>query len=508
MKNFSKKIIAFSFLSLLVISLASCQENVNLNEVYFQKNQLITSSFGGLGVEWGAYEDTNKISNEAWLRTLEHVKRLKPTKIRLMINYDWFCMNFDNKDNDDPNDDTWTYNFSNKWMLNTIEILTFCQENNIEVAFGAWNVIGQMEDDVWGMMEDVTSDPRWAKITGDVLDYLVHKKGFSCIRYFVNSNEPNYLGIQGYSKNYNNTYEKWEQGVRNVRKTLDDLGLNDIGIVGGDTTGFTGSIEYLTNISKNIPTLVGDYGVHLYVSNYYIDTGQLEGQIKEIYKLVQENDPRLGKEIQANVWEAGLVDGKNITTDSNALIATYNYGLRMADYTMQCVLAGMNSIVYWDLDDAMHFMYQVDGSVHPKEWGMFSSLSAVPASKQELRPWYHSSVLLTNLFRSNNYVYSTLTNNVELDNTFRSLATVSKDKKEGGLIAVNRGIYPVSKTFAIEEKIIDADEIYLYMYNERSLKLGEDGYVVPNQVISGSLNKKITLEIPANTLVVMSTKRL
>jgi hypothetical protein len=132
----------------------------------------------------------------------------------------------------------------------------------------------------------------------------------------------------------------------------------------------------------------------------------------------------------------------------------------------------------------------------------------LPASKQELRPWYHSSVLLTNLFRSNNYVYSTLTNNVELDNTFRSLATVSKDKKEGGLIAVNRGIYPVSKTFAIEEKIIDADEIYLYMYNERSLKLGEDGYVVPNQVISGSLNKKITLEIPANTLVVMSTKRL
>lgn len=508
MKINVKKILACSLLPILVVSLIACDSNVNLNEVYFKKSELITNSFGGLGVEWGTYEDTNKITDEAWLRTIEHVKRLKPAKVRLMINYDWFCMNFDNKDNDDPNDDTWTYNFTNKWMDNTVDILTFCQENNIEVAFGAWNVIGTMEDDVWQMMDDVTSDPRWAKITGDVLDYLVNKKGFTCIKYFVNSNEPNYRGIQGHSKNYNNTYEKWEQGVRNVRQTLDNLSLTNIQIVGGDTTGYVGSVEYLTNISKNIPTLVGDYGFHLYVSNYYIDTGLLEGQIKEIYNLVKENDKRLGKEIHANIWEAGLVDGKNIQTDSNALIRTYNYGLRMADYTIQSILAGVNSIVYWDLDDAMHFMYQADGSVHPKEWGMFSSLTMAPASKQELRPWYHSSVLLTNLFKPSNYVYSSPTNNVELDNTFRAIATVSQDKKSGGFVAVNRGTKTVEKTFAIEETIAEAEQIYMYTYNERNLKLGEDGYVIPNQIINGSLNKKITLEIPAGTLVVLSTTRL
>ncbi|MFA7020705.1 MAG: hypothetical protein WC215_04045 [Bacilli bacterium] len=508
MKKALQKFAILCAASIVTIGVSGCNDVVDLSKIYFTRNSQLTSQFGGLGVEWGAYEDTNKITEDAWVRVLDHVDRLKPAKIRLMINYDWFCQNFDNQGNDNREDDTWTYNFSNKWMDNTIEILTYCQENNIQVAFGAWNVIGSMSDDVWDMMEDVSSDIRWAKITGDVLDYLVYKKGFTCIRYFVNTNEPNYRGIQGASKNYNNTYEKWEQGVRNVRAKLDELGLTNIGIVGGDTTGLTGSVEYLGGISKNIPTLVGDYGVHMYVSNYYIDTGMLEGQIRDIYNMVKDNDSRLGDSIQANIWEAGLVDGKDVASDCNALIDTYNYGLRMADYTIQCVLAGINSIVYWDLDDAMHFMYRADGTSNAKEWGMFSSLTAAPASKQELRPWYHSSVLMTNLFRPDDLVYSSKTNDVVRDNSFRAIAAVSKDKTRGGIAAVNRGMQTVSKTFAIEEEIVGAEEIYVYTYNEKTLRLGSDGYVIPNRVISGSLNRRITVDIPANTLLVLSTVRL
>ena len=508
MKRMLERIALLCAAGIVTIGVSGCNDVVDLDKVYFTKNMQLTSQFGGLGVEWGAYEDKNKITDEAWQRVLDHVDRLKPAKVRLMINYDWFCQNFDDKGNQDRSDDTWTYNFSNKWMDNTIEILTYCQENNIQVAFGAWNVIGSMSDDVWGMMEDVSSDIRWAKISGDVLDFLVNKKGFTCIRYFVNTNEPNYRGIQGSSKNFNNTYEKWEQGVRNVRQKFDELGLSNIGIVGGDTTGLAGSVEYLSGISKNIPTLVGDYGVHMYVSNYYIDTGLLEGQIRDIYKMVKDNDKRLGDSIQANIWEAGLVDGKNVAADSNALIATYNYGLRMADYTIQCVLAGVNSVVYWNLDDAMHFMYRADGTNNPKEWGMFSSLTAAPANKHELRPWYHSSVLMTNLFRPDDHIFSSLTNDVELDNTFRAIASVSHDQKRGGIAAVNRGIQTVTKTFAIEEEISNSEEIYVYTYNESNMRLGSDGYIIPNQIITGSLNKRITVDIPANTLLVLSTTRL
>ena len=40
---------------------------------------------------------------------------LGAARIRLMISYDWFCQNFDDKGNDDKTDDTWTYNFANKY---------------------------------------------------------------------------------------------------------------------------------------------------------------------------------------------------------------------------------------------------------------------------------------------------------------------------------------------------------------------------------------------------------
>ena len=63
------------------------------------------------------------------------------------------------------------------------DILDYCQTHDMEVAFGAWNVIADLSNgganDVWGMMEEVTSDIRWAKITADTLDFLVKQKGYT-----------------------------------------------------------------------------------------------------------------------------------------------------------------------------------------------------------------------------------------------------------------------------------------------------------------------------------------
>ena len=182
---------------------------VDLNNIAFTKDDIKSPNFGGLGVEWGAYEDTDKIAEGGWDRILGYMDHLGAARIRLMINYDWFCQSFDKKSNNDPNDDTWTYNFTNKYARNMIDILEYCQINHIDVAFGAWNIIADLgknpdgsSKDVWGMLDAVTSDIRWAKITADVLDFLVNVKGFSCIKWFVNSNEPNWLGAEGSSKNY------------------------------------------------------------------------------------------------------------------------------------------------------------------------------------------------------------------------------------------------------------------------------------------------------------------
>ena len=195
-------------------------------------------------------------------------------------------------------------------------------------------------------------------------------------------------------------------------------------------------------------------------------------------------------------------------TDSNAYIANYSYGLRMADYTLQCAIAGVNSIVYWDFDDGMHFMYNADGTMTSKGWGMFSSLSTDSAMKQRLRPWYHSSVLLTNLMRKGSKIIDTAANDPEVDNSFRSMAVVGPNGSYAGVVAVNRGMQPVTKSFRITEDFDDVKKLYLYIYNEAELQIGDDGFVKENEIIEYSLKDGVELTIPQNSMAVISTKEL
>lgn len=518
MKTRTKNLISLVLLSSCLTAMMGCNTQgkgkVDKDNLVFDKNGIVLDNFEGLGVEWGTYEDPDKLSSGSWERSLKIMDRLNPQVTRCMLNYDWFITNFDDKFDSDKSNDTWEYNFSNKLMNNTIDVLRYCDDHNIDVAFGCWNVPGSLGKDEYNMFTEVTSDARWATMTADILEYLIKFQGIKCIKYFVNSNEPNYSGVEGKSKNYNNTFEVWAKGVKNVRKALDDRGFNDIKIIGGDTTGFEGTIEYFNGISKSdeLKEAVGDYGFHVYCPNMIIDTGDLAVRIRDIYDQVKKNDKDLGVKRIPHIWEAGLYDGKNAETDSNAYIANYSYGLRMADYTLQCAIAGVNSIVYWDFDDGMHFMYNADGTMTSKGWGMFSSLSTDSAMKQRLRPWYHSSVLLTNLMRKGSKIIDNPANDPEVDNTFRSMAVVGENNTYAGVVAINRGMLPVTKTFRVAEEFLSnattPNKIYVYIYNEADLKIGEDGFVKENQVLDLSIKDEIEISVPQNSMVILSSKEL
>ena len=512
--NRAIKTLTLVLLSSCLVTVSGCNSNkkpeVDKDNIVFRKDNIVLDNFEGLGVEWGTYEDPDKLSTDSWERSLKIMDRLNPQVTRCMLNYDWFITNFDDKYDDDKTNDTWEYNFSNKYMNNTIEVLRYCDDHDITVAFGCWNVPGNLGADQYHMFDEVTSDIRWAQMTADILEYLINYQGIRCIKYFVNSNEPNYSGVEGKSKNFNNTFEIWSKGVKNVRKALDERGFTDIKIVGGDTTGFEGTEEYFGGIStsKELKEAVGDYGFHVYCPNMTIDLGDLNVQIKKVYDKTKKADQDLGVTRMPHIWEAGLYDGKNQETDSNAFIANFSYGLRMADYTLQCATAGVSSIVYWDFDDGMHFMYQADGTTNSKGWGMFSSLSTDSAIKQRLRPWYHSSVLLTNLMRKGSKIMDYPANDPEIDNSFRSMGVIGPNNEYAGVVAINRGMLPVTKTFRIAEQFMDSEHIYVYIYNDNELKLGEDGFVKENQVILASLNDQIEISVPQNSMVILSSKEL
>ena len=502
-----KKTIAIILLLIIVCTFAfACKQSDEYVSVRFGSTYVLSDSFDGLGVEWGTYEDTNKMVKGSWSRVLNAVDTLNPSLVRCMTNLDWFVTDFTDADTpDDYSDDTWSYNFNNKQMVNAADVLDYCQAHGIKVAFGVWNVIGNADPDkdIYGMIPNASADPRWAKMCADLMEYLIKIKGYTCIQWFVNTNEPNVTGSRGTSKNAYNTVDIWMQGVKNVRVALDGVGLNDLSIVGGDTTTLLASRAYLQKAAKEIPDILDNYGVHLYVNNSQIDKGEYENSVRSLFYDIQDVDGALGKTKQMYIWEAGLLSGKNQETDCNDLIRTYSYGLRMADYTVQSINAGINGIVYWDLDDAMHFMYTENGTT-AKEWGMFSTLATAEIGKQEYRPWFYSSVLLTNVLRPGNTVYGCK----NLPEGLRSLATVSADRTKAGIVIVNNSNKKITQEMILDEEIKTDGKLYVYLYSDTTLKIDENGSIVPNYVIEGSLNDKLTMDVPASTMMVISTERI
>lgn len=502
-----KKILLFIIIGLFITMIAGCENNKetdDINIICFDKSTIINTNFGGLGVEWGTYEDENKLVPDAWDRIYSAVDYLKPQIVRCMFNLDWICYDLDTKGNSDKNDDTWKYDFTSDHMESCCNVLEYCQNNDIDVAFGFWNVIGNANTsvDIWGMMEDCSSDIRWAKMTADVLDYLVNDKGFTCIKYFVNTNEPNYTGVKGSSKMAYNTYEKWETGVRQVRAKLDAIGLNNIDIVGGDTTGFGEvALSYLKNISSNLNNVVNNYGAHFYISNLDISKRNFYNYLSQVVKGIEERDKN-AKNKKMYIWEAGLLDGKDNQTDCNSYIQNYSYGYRMADYTLQAIQAGMDGVCYWDLDDAMHYMYTESGQT-PKEWGMFSTYASASIKDQEYRPWYYSSVMLTNILRRTNNIYDDSS-----DTTLTSIATTTADKKDGSIILVNHNQTAVKTKVILDDAVSNNTKTYVYIYKEGKLLLDNNGKILPNLEYDKSINSLFEIEVPSGSMIILTSSKI
>ena len=99
-------------------------------------------------------------------------------------------------------------------------------------------------------------------------------------------------------------------------------------------------------------------------------------------------------------------------------------------------------------------------------------------------------------------------NDPEVDNTFRSMGIIGPNDSYAGVVAINRGMLPATKTFRITEEFQDSGKVYVYIYNENELKLTDDGFVKENQVLEMSLRDEISIDIPQNTMVILSSKEL
>lgn len=469
------------FTQIIILFIVGCDMNKPKDVIVFNQKNIIQTNYMGIGVEFDVYEHPEIIRPEQEELIFERMDKLKPSMVRMMMNYTWIVKNLDTKGTDDVTDDTWDYNFTSNQAKNMFDLLDYLEENKIYVALGPWRAV-----DGWSTE---TSDPRWAKITGRLFKEIVDR-GYTVVKWFVPSNEPNY--IQG------NTYEIWSTGVKNVYNELKSLNLEtQIGIVGTDVSSYSAALSWADFLEDSTTKLLANYSVHLYVSDRTVDSGKFVQQIKDILDAHKPKDAKLDEKGLV-IWEGGLIDGRHESIDTNELIDTFNYGLRMVDYTIQTMLGGAHGIVYWELDDAAHFLPTGGNGT----WGMFSSLGS--PLQQELRPWFHSSQLMSNLYREGTTIYS---GTDDVESGFRMVGGISKDGSTGSIVAVNRTKESMTRSFVFDQKI-DGETLYVYIYSEKDLKLGNDGYIIPNHTLTGNLNQITTFEIPANAVLVISNQKI
>ena len=88
------------------------------------------------------------------------------------------------------------------------------------------------------------------------------------------------------------------------------------------------------------------------------------------------------------------------------------------------------------------------------------------------------------------------------------MGIIGPNEEYAGIVAINRGINSVTKKFRIGEEFTDSNKIYVYIYNESELKIGEDGFVKANRIEAASLKDDIELTVPSNSMVILSSKEL
>ena len=477
-----KKILCVLLSVLAAAMLFGCTAKTEEGTVRF--DDLINENVLGLGVEWDAYEHPDVVTEEKWARAAAYMDKLSPAYIRCIINLDWLVTDWDKGASDDVSDDTWDYDWEQSNIKSMLKILDHCQGAGIRVGLGAWRPV-----DGWDMKD--SSDPRYAKIMADIAEELIVTRGYTCIFGLFLTNEPNYLP--------GNDFEKWSAGVENTAKELAARGLSDkVGVIGPDVSSFAAAQTWCEDTVGNVKEHIANYSIHMYVSDYSVDSGRFAEDIGEITDILKNGDEDFAEK-GLIIWESGLLDGKDPEWDTNVLIDTFGFGVRMADYTMQAIMGGAGGVSFWEFDDAMHFLE--NGQM--KQYGMFSSLGT--AAQQELRPWFQSSYLLTRLFAPGSKVYG-CTLNSEEDTTLRALASVSSDGKTGGYCVVNRGYEEARETFYLPHEV-QGEKLYVYIFGEEDMKLGADGFIVPNYEADGSLNGTLTLKIPAGSAVFVTNTK-
>jgi hypothetical protein len=323
-------------------------------------------------------------------------------------------------------------------------------------------------------------DPEYAKAIGVYLDYLLNTRRFSCIRYFILTNEPN---------SQVRDWDKWKRGARNVLDELRRRGLDKRLTFTASDTCQDGSDESWHRLAVDqMQDVIGVYDIHRYAEIERVRKGNLEDYWRHHRDYALEHDPRAAAK-QFLVGEAGMNTDAHHPS-GNPRIVTFDYGVFMADYAIQAVRAGWTGMSIWMLSDNCHEGFS---------WGLW-------ANREEglrLRPVFQVWALLSRYVPAGSAIYRPAHQPTDV----RLLAAQNpQTPKKWTFCMVNRAEEEASVTFKTPGGGKAAD-FRQYVYAEGMPATDANGFPKHIAGMTANPGQGVTLTCPPNAFTLLTSVR-
>jgi len=434
-------------------------------ECVVDTSKVAVERFLGFGAEWDPnfWADHNQalgVTEQDWQRVVGRIRWMKLPVVRMMIQARW-CTAGDG-----------TFRWDSPGMKSLCRHLDVCQKLGITVFLTDWGVA------TWCKVPGFSGndDPKYAEAIGTYLDHLIRAKGYSCIRYFILVNEPNYEG---------GGWDRWKKGVGNVARVLAACKL-PVGFVGTDAAH---DDAWHRRGVDQLASAFSVWDIHRYAPQAEVLKGGLEAYLRKQWHYARTNDPGAADKLFM-VGEAGMREGM-VGAHSNTNIDSYRYGVFMADYAVQAARAGTAAVLAWMLDDSSHKGFR---------WGLWKNKTADFA----LRPWFIPWSLLVRTVRPG----STIFRAPQPGPQFRVLAARlprEKGAPQHGwtFCLVNRGKEEGDVTL----RVPDAGTVSLhrYVYSRAKAPRDADGFPVPVATEQADLGRGHPAACPPQAVVFFTT---
>ena len=355
-------------------------DNCNIDAtVEVDTSKVLAEEFLGAGVQWSAYSWFD-VSESDWQKVFRRLDYMKLPFTRVMVDMTTFFGGLDK--NGEPQ-----YLFDCELMQRVYKLLDYCEINNVTVLFGHWgwaNTAKHRPGQNWDIPPD---SEMHARISGELAEHVVTRKGYTCIKWFDLINEPD-----GYWSSCDGDWELWTRVAAQFHKELVRRGLTGKIRIAGPADVYSNWIEKALD-RTDMTKIIAVYNEHRYLWNKDVVSGAFEDKVRQRVNSINSKDPK-----QYFAGELGFLDGKT-KNDQQPNVLKFWYGVSMADAAIQMMRAGASGFLAWDLDDSMHWRGDSDGPLEEpadaydkrKIWGFWNITGSEHGMGEDenMRPWFY-----------------------------------------------------------------------------------------------------------------------